>query len=419
MTMRVPRLNIDFSRFLVALTALTVSITSNLEAGGPNYSRFGIGDLSYYGSSRTDAMGGAGIALMSDGFINRLNPAALRAISRTRISAGFDYTHISSMDARGSGTYRRGAFKGVAFGIPLDGQHGIGLLLESSPYSVVNYATEATDDRVQQTFYGSGGLSVLGLGTSYAPDSLLTFGAKLNYLHGRIRQVNRFDFFNADFTDGEVDRSDYYSGFNLTLGAIWTGAGRLFNAPSLEPLSLGVILTTPTMLDVDRTRLLITNQISDTTFTGSGTVDVPIAFGAGFSYLVASRYYVTGDVFYQPWERASFFGSHSSEIRNALRIGIGFESLPQRDTEAYWSRVAYRAGFYYNSTYYKIGSTPINEFFVTTGAGLPMGPDARLNVGLHAGVRGEVSGLLQRDLIVRLTFSLSASETWFLQFEEE
>jgi hypothetical protein len=364
-------------------------------------------------------MGGAGIALMSDGFINRLNPAALRAIARTRISAGFDYTNVSSTDAQGSGTYRRGAFKGVAFGIPLDGRHGIGLLLESSPYSVVNYATEATDDRVRQTFYGSGGLSLLAFGTSYAPDSLLTFGAKLNYLHGRIRQVNQFDFFNADFTDGEVDRSDYYSGLNLTLGAIWTGTGRLFNAPSLEPLSLGVILTTPTTLNVDRDRLLITNQISDTTFIGSGTVDVPLGLGAGFSYLVAGRYYITGDVFYQPWEQASFFGSRPSEIRNALRIGIGFEDLPQRDTEAYWSRVAYRAGFYYNSTYYKIGSTPINEFFVTTGAGLPIGPDARLNVGLHAGIRGEVSGILQRDLIVRLTFSLSASEAWFLQFEEE
>ncbi|MEX0737140.1 MAG: hypothetical protein WD182_06830, partial [Bacteroidota bacterium] len=68
---------------------------------------------------------------------------------------------------------------------------------------------------------------------------------------------------------------------------------------------------------------------------------------------------------------------------------------------------------------YKIIGTPINEYFVTVGMGLPIGPDARINVGLHAGIRGATTANLQRDTILRLTLSLSASEAWFLTFEEE
>ncbi|MBI3111539.1 MAG: hypothetical protein HYZ01_08210 [Ignavibacteriales bacterium] len=381
-------------------------------AGGSSYSRFGIGDLMYYGSSRSAAMGGTGIALLHDGFINRLNPAGLAALSRTRISAGFEYSNFSSSDDASSGNYRRGAFNGVAFGIPVDKKYGIGMLLESSPFSSVHYAVETTDEKLKQTFYGTGGLSLLGVGASYAPFSSVTLGAKFNYIFGRIRQVDKFDFFDSGFADGEMDRSDFYSGMNATLGAIYRGS-------TDSPLSLGLVLSTPTTFAVERERILTSNQSQDTTGRSTGTVDLPLAVGVGFSYLFSNRYYLTADLYHQSWEQSNFFGTVPVEIRNATRVGVGFESLPERETEAYFKRVAYRAGIYYNSTYYKINDTPINEYFVTFGLGLPVGPDARINIGLHAGIRGETTNNLQRDTILRLTFSLSASEAWFLTFEEE
>lgn len=381
-------------------------------AGGSIYSRFGIGDLLYYGSSRGAAMGGTGIALFNDGFINRQNPAGLAGITRTRISTGFEYTSLFSTDNVSSGQYRRGTFNGVAFGIPIDTEHGIGMLLESTPYSSVHYAVESKNESVQQTFYGTGGLSLLGIGASYRPHTSVTLGAKFKYLYGRIRQVDHFDFSDPDFSDGEIERSDFYSGFQATLGALFHGFGD-------TPLTVGMILTSPTVLNVERERLLTSNSTLDTTSTGTGTVDIPLAVGAGISYLFSNRYYLTADVYHQSWEGANFFGTRPAEIKNATRVAFGFESLPERDTEAYFKRVAYRAGIYYNSTYHKINGTPINEYFATVGMGLPIGPDARLNVGLHAGIRGTTTGTLQRDTILRLTVSLSASEVWFLTFEED
>ncbi len=82
-------------------------------------------------------------------------------------------------------------------------------------------------------------------------------------------------------------------------------------------------------------------------------------------------------------------------------------------------RIVYRAGFAYNSTYYQINGVGINEFLVSGGLGLPMGPESQLNIGLQVGVRGSTDNHLQKDTIIRLSVAVSASEIWFLRFEEE
>ncbi|MBM4161906.1 MAG: hypothetical protein FJ217_12520 [Ignavibacteria bacterium] len=388
-------------------------------AGGSSYSRFGVGDLLRYGGSRLDAMGGAGIALLGDGFINRLNPAGLSRISRTRISGGLEYSSYFSKDSKEEGRYSRAAFKGVAFAIPIDKDYGITLLLESSPYSYVHYATQVRDTVVTQDFFGTGGLSALSFGGSVTPLDKFSVGFKLNYLFGRIRQFGRFGFADPTFLDSEISRSDFHSGFSFTAGAIYEGLSDLLNAPSLSPLTLGFVLTTPTTLSVERESVFSTAESFDTTATSSGKVDVPLGFGFGASYLLASRYYLTADAYHQSWGSAKFFGVHPAELRNSTRVGVGFESLPQRETASFLQRVAYRAGFYYNSTYYTFNNSPVDEWFVTGGFGVPIGPEARINIGLHLGFRGTTSNNLQRDTIFRLSLSLSANEAWFIRIEED
>ena len=405
---------------VISLQVLTcLAGLSTALASGSSYSRFGVGDLVRFGSSRLDAMGGTGIALLGDGFINRLNPAGLAGITHTRISGGFEYSSFFSKDNHGSDRYSRGTFKGLAFAIPVDKGYGITLLLETSPYSNVNYALQQRDTIVTQDFYGTGGLSLLSFGGSITPVNKLSLGFKLNYLFGRIQQFGRFDFVDPTFLDSDISRSDFHSGFNLTAGAIYEGTGDLLSAPSLSPLALGFVISTPAKLSVNRESILTTTESFDTTATSSGKVDIPLALGFGVSYLFDSRYYLTADVYLQNWESAKFFGSHPAEIRNSTRVGVGFESLPQRETETFWRRVAYRAGFYYNSTYYRINNKPVDEWFVTGGVGVPIGPDARIDIGLHVGFRGTTADNLQRDTIVRLTLSLSASEAWFMKLEDE
>ena len=414
MKMKTNSLSIILCTLLLSLGAPSTSF-----AGGSIYSRFGVGDLLRYGGGRIDAMGGAGISLIGDGFLNTLNPAGIARIAFTRISADFEYSGYSSADASGSSFYGRGAFKGLSVGFPISRENGIAMMLETSPYSTVNYSTQTADTSLQQNYYGTGGLSMLSIGATYAPLKRLAFGVKMNHVYGRIRQVGSFTFSDASFLSSDIERSEYYGGFTFTFGGIFDGFGDLFNSPSLEPLSVGFVLTTPTTLSVDLESILTTTASTDTTLRGTGKVDLPVSFGFGLSYLFANRYVVTGDASFMQWQNAQFFGSTVPQMRNSSRFGIGFEALPDRETESFLKRVIYRAGISYNATNYLINGTGINEIFLTGGVGLPIGPDTRLNIGLQAGTRGTTTNSLQRDTILRLSLSITASEIWFMKVEDE
>ena len=406
----------------VVLCALLVSAAmfSDAVAGGSTYSRFGVGDLLRYGGSRVDGMGGAGLALSGDGFLNLLNPAGIGKISNTRFAGGFEYDNYNSSDALASGRYARGNFKGAAFGFPIDKEYGIAMLIEASPYSYVNYSTQVKDSVVQQDFYGTGGLSVISLGASVSPWAKLSLGMKFNYVHGQIGQAGKFTFIDPTFLNSQIQRSDFYSGFNVTIGGIYEGFGNLVGSAALEPLAIGFVFSTPTSLSVNRESILTTSESTDTTSTYAGHVDLPVAYGVGLSYLIANRYSLTGDIFHQQWQDAKFFGATLPEIRNTTRFAVGFEAAGLNEINStYFQRIAYRAGFYYNSTMYVFNGSPINEYFVTGGLGLPIGPDAKVDINLHLGTRGATSNNLQRDTILRLSVSVSASEIWFMKVEDE
>ncbi len=396
-------------------------LASQALAGGPTYSRFGIGSLLLFGGGRIDALGGSGIGLIGDRFINRLNPAGMARISLTRFSGGFEYSRVSSEDALGSSTYARGSFAGLAFAIPISTEHGIVWSMESSPYSLVNYSTQLNDNQqgITLTYRGSGGLSTLGTGLSWSVADQLSLGLKLNYLYGRTRQVARFDFSDLSFIDSEISKSRFHSGFLVSGGLIYEGLSDLLNAPSLKTFTIGAILSSPASVSMDDEDILTTTNSFDTTRTLSSSFNLPLAAGLGFSYIFSNRYMLAGDVSSQFWSSTNLAPVGTSEFRNSSRFSLGMEIMPERDIDNYFRRVAYRIGASYHSTYISVNGRPINEFYFTGGMGFPMGFDSRLNVGLHVGFRGTTSEGLQKDMMYRLTFSVSASEAWFLKIEED
>jgi hypothetical protein len=409
-------------RIIIAflITALSVTIA---EAGGPVYSRFGIGELYYFAGSRSYAMGGVGVALLGSGFINRLNPAGLSDISSTRFSGTFEFSNYSSTDASGSADYARGDFGGLSVAIPLSTDYGVTLVGELTPYSTVNYAINRNDSQYgiasYQEFYGSGGISRFDFGSSVSITNALRAGFKINYLAGTILQTTKLTFSDPSYSGSVLTLSDHYSGISFTLGATYQGLGDLFDSPALKPLVLGVVVETPTSLDLREDHITSTASQYDTTSTLYGSTDIPLFLALGASYTVTDRYVLAADIAVQNWNSAKSLGVHPAELRNSVRVGVGVEILPSKDASTYWGHVIYRAGFYFNSSYLQINNQAINGMFATAGLGLPIGPDSRLNLGLQAGVNGTTQNNLQKDTIVRLTASISASELWFIRTEED
>jgi len=389
-------------------------------AGGSAYSRYGIGDILSLSSTRTYALGGASIGLVGDGFINRLNPAGMSKILYTRFSGSYGMTNFSSKSEEGNSRYGVGGFQGIALAFPVDSSLGIVLSLEALPFSSVRYGIQRSDTQAvaasNQTFYGDGGLSTLAAGLSLSITKDLHAGGKLTYYYGRTRQYAAINFVSSSLPAVDLDRSSYYSGFGFTGGVILEHAGDLLGIRPLSPLTLGAIVTTPVNMDLDEQD---TYSSLDTTVSVRGTFRMPLSYGIGFSFPLGERSMILGDLIAQQWADASRMGSAIPELRNSVRIGIGCELHPPPNAETYWQRTIYRAGAYYHASYLQLKGHGIDEYGLTAGLGLPIGPDAKLNLGIQLGQRGTTSGGLQQDTILRFSVGISASEIWFLRLEED
>lgn len=405
-----------------SLTALVLFLVSaSAQAGGPIYTRFGIGDLTLFGSNRAVGMGIMGYALTGDGYINTANPAALSRLAFTRFAGGFEFRSSSLSDATGSQQYATGGFRNISIAIPVADSAGVVLYGGASPYSSVAYDVRVSSPvggtTAQQTLSGSGGLSTLNLGASWQPTADLTVGAGFTYYHGSIQRRLEVEFDDGSYAPSEIRSTISHKGAGCTLGMTYRGLGSIIGNSSL-PLTLGFVFTSGAALSVREDRILLTLSSADTSQVLRGTTNLPTTVGFGAAY-EGRGFVLSGDVALQQWGSANFFEPQAVEVRNSIRAGAGIEIAARDNPATYWDRVAYRAGFAYTSSYLAVNGRPINGWALSGGAAFPIGPDARLNVDLTAGTRGTTDLGLSREAFFKVSVSVDASEIWFVTIEED
>lgn len=404
----------------IPILALFLAFAS-AQAGGPVYSRFGIGDLTLFGSNRASGMGIMGYALTGDGFINTANPAALSRLAFTRFAGGFEFRNSSLSDATGSQRYASGGFRNLSIAIPVADSAGVVLYAGAMPYSTVAYDVRVSspvgNTTALQTLSGSGGLSTLNLGASWRPTADLSLGAGFTYYHGSIHRRLEVEFEDGSYSPSEVRSTISHKGTGFTLGMTYRGFGSILGNPSL-PLTLGFVFTGGAPLSVREDRILLTLSSADTSQVLRGTTDLPATMGFGATY-EGRGFILSGDVAMQQWGSANFFEPQAVEVRNSIRAGAGIEIAARENPATYWDRVAYRAGFAYTSSYLAVNGRPINAWAFSGGAAFPIGPDARVNIDLTAGSRGTTDLGLSRESFFKVSVSIDASEIWFVTIEED
>lgn len=406
---------IFFSMFLTT-TALSGS-------GGSAYSIFGIGDVRYIAGTRNAAMGYTGIGLSSPNHINLNAPGTWSKINRVRLEAEFMYEGFNSSDGAKSLYRANGDFAGGVLAIPISTVEGIVFVGGFTPYSNVDYSTFTRGTQLGVDYsinhVGSGGVSRGFAGFSYAPALDFSIGASLDYLFGTIRNERIFtpSPSSTSLSGSTTTEEATLNGITFSLGGLYSGFGNI--SEPLRPLSLGFSLSSRGHLTGTRQSLYDYSTEHDTSEITTSAV-IPIAVGLGLSYQASERYVVAADFFQQNWFNSEFNGSPSPALKNSYRLGIGVEKSGNRDYTAPWlDRVAYRLGFSYLATYYKINGEAINEWAITGGVGLPFSGDSRLNIALAYGQRGTTGGNLIKDSIIRCIVSLSITEQWFVRYEEE
>ncbi len=407
---------------IVFLTTVTAD-----ENGGSGYSRFGVGDILYFSTARAMGMGGASIAVLSPSSIDRMNPAAWGSLNRTRFTIGAMYEGYSTTDDIHSAYLSKTRFNGFMVAVPLSVEHGLVFGAGISPYSRVNYniVTPLTQSGLDYTvqYLGEGGLSQAQAGLSAKLGNDFFFGSKFNYYFGTIRHTINQTFTSTTYTTAQAYNSTQLNGIGATFGTVYTGLRNLFNMSEQNALNVGFVVSTTSYLTTHEERIQTYNLTAvtshDTLSLPDGTMRIPFSVGAGLSYL-SDKFIIAGDVSYQHWNQFTVDGSAQDEIRDSYRFSAGTEILPKREAAApFTQRVAYRFGMYYDESYYLIKDQPINELGITCGFGLPILGDTRLGIAAEYGFRGTTNLGLQKDRILRISFTFSVSELWFIRPDEE
>jgi hypothetical protein len=398
-------------------------------ANGSIYSRFGVGDIATFISSRSAAMGGTGIALLTDGYINRANPAALGRISRTQYSADFQYQGFAMNDGTASSFLSSGNFQGAMLAFPLYSEYNIAFAFGITPFS--HSAYDVRDEKIQagqniiQIFDGVGGLSSAQFGFSFSPRQDLFLGLTTQYLFGKFNDRQRLKFVdNIEYFVSDVERDVSMDGFAFTFGGMYAGIDKALGFSALKNLNVAATVFSGASLNSKEEKIQNYFSSQETTGVRSGAAKIPLGVAFGAAYLLQEKLILTSDLQFQNWDAYKYFGAHPREIRNSTRFGVGAELLPTLiPGESYYRQMTYRVGAYVNSSYLKVNGQGINEYFATGGVGLPIflspNSEARMNVSLEYGIRGTTAKGLQKDSITRLTVSLSGSDTWFIPPEIE
>jgi hypothetical protein len=380
-----------------------------------------VGDLITYGGVRSFAMGGTGIASLTDGTINELNPAGLGLLTHTQYAGEFQYQGYSMSDASGSTFLSSGNFQSAALAFPVYSDYGIGFAFSITPFSRRAYdvVDKESTPGTTQTFTGSGGLSSAQFSFSFSPVQDLYFGVTTHYLFGNFDDVQEIEYDSLGYFTTNGDRNISTDGFAFTVGGLFSGIDKALGISKEKHLNIGATFFSGASLKSTGQIFQNFSTVADTTDSISATTKIPLGFALGLEYDVRDKVIVTGDFQFQQWSQYANMGVHPPEIQNSMRVGVGAEFLPSRSLSVpYYRQVVYRVGGYMDQSYLKLNGQSINDYFVTGGISLPIfstpGSEARLNIGLEHGIRGTTSGGLERDAITRITISLTGSDTWFI-----
>ena len=405
-------------RFIV-IVALFFAFTAQAQENVSSpYSYYGIGLTNFKGTVENRAMGG--LSIFADSIhVNMQNPASYGRLKLTNYSIGASHDRINLESETASDNAKITSLDYLALGFPVSDRVGIGLGV--LPYTSVGYRILDMEEGAASLLNGRGGMNRVFLSAGWAVTDDLSLGVDANYNFGNFQNSQSINREGLQYGTTDVNRSDI-KGFTLNFGAN-------YQKDISEKLRLHVSSTYAPAMDLDSEN---ERSISTVDFTsGTGRVidlrelDVTdtqfefpskLSFGAGLGernkWFVGAEYINIGSSSYEDSFR---FRGDNGEYEDASQFSVGGFYIPQFNSFSnYFERVVYRGGFRYEETGLIVNDESINEFGMSFGLGLPVGPNfSNINLGIELGRRGtKDSGLIQENFL-RLSIGLSLNDKWF------
>jgi hypothetical protein len=386
------------------------------------YSIYGVGDVEPLGYSKIPAMGGAGFAIASNGFLNNTNPASYNGLdslfSTFEIGVFGQQSKFESQNKKR--TDYSANFQYLAMGFRVKNWWGMSVGL--FPYSSVGYKIEIQDkiegslEPYRIVMEGAGGLTQFYIGNSFKVFDKLSVGVNAAYLFGPLDKTETYYINNSSSYSAYAENSYYLRRILLDYGLQYR-----FKIKDLD-YSIGAVFSNnqhlksnySTSMYLNNGDTLISESSKMKNFTIPGKVGVGVAVSKDNKLTIAIDYSV------QYWS-ASESLSESAKLVNSQQINWGFEYAPNDYHHAnYLKMIRYWLGAYYKATNIELLGNQISQYGITAGVGLPINNLRSLaNLSFEIGQKGTTTNNLIMEKYVILHLGVTLRETWFVKRKYE
>jgi hypothetical protein len=399
------------------------------------YSIYGIGDISKEGTAFNKSMGGVGLATRNRRFINYLNPAAVTARDTLSFMADFGMEQSNKVYRQGDLRSAHNTFNIYNFVMSFPIYRSSAFMVGITPFSDIGYdfsSYETDPDIIGQTgnisydSYGTGSVYQLFAGAGVTFWKRLSIGAEAIYYFGNLDKVTQMNY-----------SSSSYRSLNSGSDLMVRGTTGKFGLQYEQKLGGDVSMT------IGATYRLSTsmkgNSLNYRYATQDGILDTPkhnesdlrkaglrIAdeLGVGISVKGGEKWSAEINYLRSDWRKSGFDSADgfsvvsdteafTSTVSQSFRAG--FEIVPNRnDIRYYFRKCAYRAGVYYDQSYYKLNGNNVNSMGLTLGVTLPV---FRLYNGLTLGVdlgqRASTRNNMIRERYATFMIGFNIHDIWF------
>jgi hypothetical protein len=425
-------LKINKLKFFVITFILIVPAVmfgQNSSSTSSPYSRFGFGTLSGSSFGKGDGMGGIGIGTRNSFQINTANPASYTSIDSLTflMQFGIDSKFTYSQSATSNNTRNNVNFNHLTFAMPFTkwwaGSFGI-MPYASKGYSIIS--SEGTADQmVNSTFSGSGTLTKFYFGNAVKLGKNLSLGINTWFLFGKIIDNTYIYSPNDSYTyDYLKDNSLSAHGFGITSGLQYQVVTKNNNSftfgatfdPKININSNYIIHEERALFRGSSSLAEIVDTIQHVESSNKG-LQLPVSYGAGFSYSIKSKITFGADALFQQWKGCEFLGQPVTYLTNSSRYSAGFEYTPNLySIRSYWERVQYRLGGFIENSYLTLNGSQIKGVAATFGIGLPMGRSmSTLNISGEIGQLGTTQNNLIKETYGKITVHFMLHDRWFFK----
>ena len=420
------------NKILVAFLLLTSVTFLAQRTNSSPYSYFGIGEEFSETTVEQSSMGGIGVAFNHYKYLNFTNPAAYSDLRYTTYSFGILNNDLTVKSGTSTQNVNSTSLSYFALAFPIGNKAGLSIGLQpvsSIGYSLTNSLTDDNGELSEiSSFSGNGGVNRV-----YS-----SFGIKV---------AKGFSVgLEADYNFGNVDNSILNRRSNVSLGTkfdeitVIEGASVKLGVQYQKELKNKLILNAGATFKLGNS-LNVTGDdyLYSLTFNGSGSesprdtvssnkidgkFNLPLKSIVGVGIGRSDKWYAGLE--YENQEAISTTGlvaSTSGAYRygSSNRISLGGFYLPKINSISnYWNRVTYRAGARFEKSGLMVdGSgnntnfTPIDDFGISFGLGLPLQRLSSVNLGFEFGKRGTTNNNLIEENYFNFRLSLSLTDKWF------